>query len=759
MNISRFFGATNREALRQVRLALGPDALIVSNKRVSGGVEILATDQTSVPADQAEPPKTTPVSQPVENQADIQIDNDILNVIGDLKGSLESRIDELVWGNQLRNSNYAISLFQDLLRCGFSTALLRAMLKSMPEQTNARSALNWARAQLTKHLPMLTSEDSLWQPGLALALVGPTGVGKTTTVAKLAARCVRRIGPENLVLITTDTYRIGAHEQLKIYGQMLRVTVHVVQDIHALRRVMQEIRPDQTILIDNVGISQRDKYVADQAALLAGAGRRVERLLVLNAASHGDTLDEVAKSYANDGGTPLRGCIISKIDEATRLGAALDTAIRYKLPIHYVSNGQKVPENLLFLTAQDLVNRTLIPSKSDRTLYAPTQSDLSALMSLAQPDQSQENLAQKRRQEQLLPRILSQNISGDSLSINDLKSAVSQLDNDIVMAESYDLWHTRSSTGLPNIQESIDHLNNLALDQGCNKYIISHNKLNLNHNNIKYTWLSSACFSDAGNPIAALDQQIGLVDGWYTPAGAQANTPVFAQALINQVQTVNSALKNNCLHVFDNSSQTTLRSLSVIYEWLALATAGTKVYLNDESYTLSAACQNFNLQPVNGYQLSGLLKSGKTLSENISWWAGTGVVQLKTRGLDTFTTNALYVRAVDSTSGAVLRSWYAFVNSQLTPETLALALVLRQEYQTAMRAGAQALLQAQEREFILDRSIYAAQSILAAWHLVSAPGLGIAREVTTNMLGLKDLKLNNAYPALLKLFNLKDLLA
>ncbi|HEX2519320.1 MAG TPA: flagellar biosynthesis protein FlhF, partial [Castellaniella sp.] len=107
--------------------------------------------------------------------------NELLGAIGDLKGSLESRIDELLWGNQLRRSPQAITLFQTLLRFGFSTALLRAMLKRMPEQATPRAAFQWARNELGKHLPVLDAEDALWQPGLALALVGPTGVGKTTT--------------------------------------------------------------------------------------------------------------------------------------------------------------------------------------------------------------------------------------------------------------------------------------------------------------------------------------------------------------------------------------------------------------------------------------------------------------------------------------------------------------------------------------------------------------------------------------------------
>src|SRR5690606_36167936 len=128
-----------------------------------------------------------------------------------------------------------------------------------------------------KHLPVLENEDALWKPGCAIALVGPTGVGKTTTLAKLAARCVRRSGPDSLVLLTTDTYRIGAHEQLKIYGQMMRVPVHVAQDVQELQAIVRQVRPDQTLLIDNVGISHRHHYIAEQAAMLAGAGRPVTR--------------------------------------------------------------------------------------------------------------------------------------------------------------------------------------------------------------------------------------------------------------------------------------------------------------------------------------------------------------------------------------------------------------------------------------------------------------------------------------------------
>src|SRR5690606_29740974 len=240
-------------------------------------------------------------------------------------------------------------------------------------------------------------------------------------------------------LLTTDTYRIGAHEQLKIYGDLMRVAVHIVQDVAQLRSVMLGVRPDQVILIDNMGISQRDRYVREQAALLASAGRRVHRLLVLNAASQGDTLDEVARSYTQDGGTPLSGCIVSKVDEAIKLGAPLDTAIRFKLPIHYVSTGQKVPEDLRFMSAVELVDSALQVREGQRPLYSPTQGDLAALLQSDGQIAQEQELEQERRA-RVLPRLLAAASAGAPVSVEQARRAAAVLDERLACAEAYDFW-------------------------------------------------------------------------------------------------------------------------------------------------------------------------------------------------------------------------------------------------------------------------------------------------------------------------------
>ncbi len=778
MNISRFFGATNREAMRQVRLALGPDALIISNKRVNGGVEILATDQTSLPdggaavaAPQPSPPmparpaaSPAPAPHAAAGHASAAAPGaDLMGAIGELKGSLETRIDELLWGSQLRRSPQAVTLFQSLLRFGFSTALLRAMLKHMPEQAVPRAALQWARNELVRHLPVLESEDALWQPGLALALVGPTGVGKTTTVAKLAARCVRRSGPGSLVLVTTDTYRIGAHEQLKIYGQMLRVPVHVVQDVHEMRRVMQSVRPDQTLLIDNVGISQRDRYIHEQAALLAGAGRTVERLLVLNAVSHGDTLDEVARSYAGDGGTPLRGCIVSKIDEASRLGAALDTAIRYKLPIHYVSNGQKVPENLLFLSAAELVDRALAPAQASRTLYAPSEADLAALLSMTQPADSPDAAAERRRQQILLPQLLTGSARGDALGMDQLRSAVALQDEDPVLSEAYDLWRSRAAGDLPPAAEAIEHLRRVAhggLDE-TQPALVVHARQSLDWQGRRGAWSGAAWFDGQGRPLAAATQQAGLADGWHTPQGARLTAPSAADALLTQIEAETEDAPAAVLHVFDGGSQTLLRALSARdRRWLAACSPRARIFLDDEPGVLSAAVQSLMYQSLDAQAFWPLLSAAGLEDARPAWWAAAGQAELRARGEPPLPVRIFSLRAVDPRDGRLLKVWHAVAGMAVEPDPvrIARALILRQECHAAWRQAAPLLADA-GREPLVDRAVFAAQMGLAAWRLAQDPALAPAARVAARMLGADRLAPRQSHAGLLKLYALKELLA
>ncbi|WP_446621755.1 flagellar biosynthesis protein FlhF [Variovorax sp. LARHSF232] len=357
----KFFAATSREALRLAREALGSDAMVLTSRVLADkGVEIVAM----APADMEEVVEQAPAESVV------------LSELHSMRGMLEEQMASLLWNEQQRRDPVRGRLLRTLLGAGFSAGLSRAMLERLPTGQSYAQGMAYVRSELMRVLPVHEDENALLAEGGVYALMGPTGVGKTTTTAKLAARCVMRFGAERIALVTTDSYRIGAYEQLRIYGQILDVPVYAVKDAADLHLVLKDLRAKHLVLIDTVGMSQRDRAVASQIAMLCSSGERpVKRLLLLNAASHGDTLNEVVHAYRNGGGpNDLAGCIFTKVDEATHTGALIDTVIRHRLPVHYVSSGQKVPENLMLAERTQLIDGVFQPRRH-AALFTATPND------------------------------------------------------------------------------------------------------------------------------------------------------------------------------------------------------------------------------------------------------------------------------------------------------------------------------------------------------------------------------------------------
>lgn len=480
MNVKKFTAPTSREALRKVREALGPDAVILSNRPMDGVVEILALANDDA-ASLAQPAADTPLGMPdleiedtytpapmmaapaprapaarqpspqqmqdaikarmqaqmeaqreAEAQANMEarmqaraqarpapsfapapasrpaapapaapaLDMDRISaMVADavnsakanaaaemstmmtelraMRGMMETQLAELSWGSSQQREPHKAAVLREMLAAGFSATLAKMLIEKMPAGRSAEESLRWVRTVLARNISAISNEDALIENGGVFALVGPTGVGKTTSTAKLAARCVMRHGPEKLALITTDAYRIGAHEQLRIYGKILGVMVHSVKDEADLRIALKELRNKHTVLIDTVGVSQRDQMVTEQVAMLQGADADVKRLLCLNSTSTQETLTEVVRAYQ---GTGLAGAIMTKLDEAASIGNVLDVVIRQKLNLFYVSNGQRVPEDLHLAKPVELVERAF-RSKKDVNQFA--DSDLPMLMAAA----------------------------------------------------------------------------------------------------------------------------------------------------------------------------------------------------------------------------------------------------------------------------------------------------------------------------------------------------------------------------------------
>jgi flagellar biosynthesis protein FlhF len=280
-----------------------------------------------------------------------------------LRSTLEDRFAQLASAEALRRQPQRAGLMRELLLGGYSAAVAREITRHLPDGCSAAQARQWLVRVIAKNLNCVDPADDIVVRGGIHALVGPTGVGKTTTAAKLAARCAVRHGAGQVALLTTDNYRIGAQDQLRIYARILGVPVYPIGDQYDLGRVLESLRDRHLVLIDTIGMGQRDARVAEQALLLAQP--EIHRILLLNAAAHAETLDETVTAYGgrNADGNGLSGCIISKLDEAVRPGAALDVIIRHRLLLHFVSNGQRVPEDLHAADAGYLAHRSLSVKK------------------------------------------------------------------------------------------------------------------------------------------------------------------------------------------------------------------------------------------------------------------------------------------------------------------------------------------------------------------------------------------------------------
>jgi flagellar biosynthesis protein FlhF len=377
MKVRKFTAATAREALAKVKKELGADAVILSNRPGPGGVEILALAQKDVSsvvaaAPAREAPRAPAAPQPLKEfakrvqpaapaptlTAPAASEGKLYEEMRAMRGLVERQLATLSWSEDARRHPLRTQVMRELLSAGFSAPLGRTVSAALPESHSAPQARVWLRQVLARNLRCSTDADNLVERGGVYALVGPTGVGKTTTVAKLAARCVVRFGAQRLALITTDSYRIGAQDQLRIYARILGVPVHAVQDAAGLEQALQALADRHLVLIDTVGMGQRDARLAEQMELLAHP--RVRRVLLLNASSQIETLEDLVQVYGQSiGGVGVAGAIVTKLDEARRAGAALDCAMRHKLPLAFVTDGQRVPEDIRLPVAAELVEQAL----------------------------------------------------------------------------------------------------------------------------------------------------------------------------------------------------------------------------------------------------------------------------------------------------------------------------------------------------------------------------------------------------------------
>ncbi len=398
MKMKRYFAPDARQALRALREEQGPDAVILSNRRVPGGVEMISAmdyEDAMVNSSLGNPDVLAEIDSP-KNDLKNEISKEALNIktgntteyqhnesatvlnkiqdeLTGLRNIMEAPLMQFSWGETARVQPLYASLLKQLMTLGLSSGLSQNIAKKLAQKGLSKNSWLESLNYLANLVP-INNEDILTNGGI-VSLIGPTGVGKTTTIAKLAARFALKHGRRGVNLISTDNYRIGAHEQLRSYGRILGIPVHVASDADELKTLLKEVKEStaehQLTLIDTAGVCQRDLRLTEQITSIDINGMDIKKYLVLSATGQMNLQDDVIREF---GKANLNGCVVTKIDEAASLGEIISVLIQHKLPVSFVCDGQKVPDNLHQARGKLLVKeavklmRSLRKSLSDEEL-------------------------------------------------------------------------------------------------------------------------------------------------------------------------------------------------------------------------------------------------------------------------------------------------------------------------------------------------------------------------------------------------------
>lgn len=412
MQVKRFFAADMRTAMKLVRDELGADAAIIGNRRVAGGVELTAAldyqaaapsrqpnpaleaelrkTQAKIASAQAElavravaderkdrqlfaneslvapelPATAVKMQRPVAPaQSEMRpsaaaFDQRALDAmrfeLHGLRELIEVQLGSIAWGQLQNRKPQQANLWRRLQRMGLSAELSKALLERVAKVADPRQAWRMLLAHLAHAIK--TPEVEPLEEGGVIALVGPAGMGKTTTLAKMAARYVLKYGSQSIALVSMDCFRIGAQEQIKTLGRILNVPVTQVDPGQSLVQALAPLARKKVVLIDTAGLPGNDPALRLQLESLAARGVKSKNYLVLAATSQAQVLKAAYHSYRQCG---LAGCILSKVDEAASLGEVLGLAISQHLPVAYLADGPKIPDDLQVPRSHQLVSRAV----------------------------------------------------------------------------------------------------------------------------------------------------------------------------------------------------------------------------------------------------------------------------------------------------------------------------------------------------------------------------------------------------------------
>jgi len=359
MKIKRYVAADMRAALRAIREEQGADAVILSTRRIAEGVEVCSAIDLELAAGQGTLAETAALKQlertalqELEREAAEAANRSVAEELRSLRNLLEQQVAALAWNDFTRREPLKARSLADLATLGIERTLALQIVAELPAALTDEQAQRTPYAVLARRIQTCT--PPVERSGV-LALIGPPGSGKTTTLSKLAARYVLEQDAANLVLISADDERLGSHEQLRSLGRVLGARVETVTDPDALEARIKSL-PGRMILIDTPGAAGRDSNAAARFTALRSRCAALQLMLVLPSSAQSGVVDEAVTHF---GPEVSHCCALTRLDECVSLGGVLSALVRSQLPLAYVCDGPVIPDNLRPARAHQLVARAI----------------------------------------------------------------------------------------------------------------------------------------------------------------------------------------------------------------------------------------------------------------------------------------------------------------------------------------------------------------------------------------------------------------
>lgn len=365
MAVKKFYAADMHTALNSIRNQLGEDAVILSSRQLADGVEVSASTEAA-DSDLSGDSFAAEYSESLSNQDwwqrtipdPTEEDSGIYSELGNIRALLQHWMDDQGYRSYATRSPIHAKLWERFRKLGLGADQIGSLLSAVAVSDDLKTAWHQCLTELCRKLP--AQQEDIVARGGVFALLGATGVGKTTTLGKLATRAVLDHGTEAVALITTDHYRIAAHEQLKTLSKILHVNMYTVDDENSLESILETLTDKHLILIDCAGLNPASRQFQHQLQTLSCISDRCSNLLVMSATSQRQVHRAEIAAYQDF--QPV-AAVITKVDEASNLGGSLDAILEAGLPIAYTTHGQSIPEDIAVANAQHLVNTAVLISR------------------------------------------------------------------------------------------------------------------------------------------------------------------------------------------------------------------------------------------------------------------------------------------------------------------------------------------------------------------------------------------------------------